>query len=469
MALLSVAEFLGRFHPLFVHLPIGILLIALLLQWLSRKKEYAIAHGVLKLLWGLGVASAILSCITGYLLSVNNEYDDTAVALHMWSGIAVAAVSLLLFAKVAARQYDGLYKGGAALLFLLITATGHFGGSLTHGSDYLSLALLNTSGTDSAGIKPIADVQEALVYTDIVKPVLQTKCYGCHGPQKQKGGLRVDDSTHILKGGEDGPVLVAGQPTESDLIKSLLLPREDKKHMPPKEKPQLTDAQIQMLHWWVAQGAPFNKKVKELEQPEKLKPALAALQKGEVKKTVLPVMPAKPVAPADAKAVAALKEKGVMVLPVAQGSNYLMAHFTTASDVTDKEITLLMPLKEQLVWLKLGNTKISDSALKAVGQCTNLHALWLDHTAITDQGLSALKTLKSLQTLNLVGTRVTTNGLLALQNLQQLKTLYLYQTEVNSTGWLSLKKAFPHTLIDTGGYAVPTLASDTVEVTAAKN
>jgi hypothetical protein len=78
------------------------------------------------------------------------------------------------------------------------------------------------------------------------------------------------------------------------------------------------------------------------------------LQKGEVKKTVLPVMPAKPVAPADAKAVAALKEKGVMVLPVAQGSNYLMAHFTTASDVTDKEISLLLPLKEQLVWLKLG-------------------------------------------------------------------------------------------------------------------
>jgi hypothetical protein len=56
-----------------------------------------------------------------------------------------------------------------------------------------------------------------------------------------------------------------------------------------------------------------------------------------------------------------------------------------------------------------------------------------------------------------------------LAKLQQLKTLYLYQTEVNSTGWLSLKKAFPHTLIDTGGYAVPTLASDTVEVTAAKN
>jgi mono/diheme cytochrome c family protein len=365
MVLLSVSEFPWPFSSLvrapayrhFADRPVAAMAFA-------QKGLRRISYAILKLLWGLGVVSAILSCITGYLLSVHNEYDDTAVALHMWSGIAVAAISLLLFAKVAARQYDAIYKGGAVALFLLITATGHFGGSLTHGSDYLSLALLRGSGTDSAGIKPIADVQEALVYTDIVKPVLQTKCYSCHGPQKQKGGLRVDDSTHLLKGGEDGPVLLAGKPAESDLVKSLLLPREDKKHMPPKEKPQLTNNQIQLLHWWVEQGAPFHKKVKELEQPEKLKPALVALQKGEIKKTVLPMMPDKPTAPADAKAVAALKEKGVMVLPVAQGSNYLMAHFTNASDVTDKDLSLLLPLKSQLVWLKLGNTKISDSALK---------------------------------------------------------------------------------------------------------
>src|SRR6476619_3749260 len=127
MQLLSVSEFIGRFHPLLVHLPIGILLIALLLQWLSQKPRYAVSHGVLKLLWALGVASALVSCVTGYLLSIHDSYDDTAVALHMWCGIAVAAVSLLLFAKVSARQNDVVYKSGAVVLFLLITATGHLG------------------------------------------------------------------------------------------------------------------------------------------------------------------------------------------------------------------------------------------------------------------------------------------------------------------------------------------------------
>ena len=465
--LLSVSEFIGRFHPLLVHLPIGILLIALLLQWLSQKPRYAVAHGVLKLLWALGTAAALLSCITGYLLSVHDEYDETAVALHMWSGIAVAAVSLFLLLKVAARQYDLLYKTGAGILLLLIAVTGHFGGSLTHGSGYLSLTTLQSTGSDSGGIRPIANVQEALVYTDVVKPVLQAKCYSCHGPQKQKAGLRLDDSAYLLKGGEDGPVIVAGDAVNSTLVKSLLLPRNDEKHMPPKEKGQLTEGQIALLHWWVEQGAPFSKKVVELKQTEKLKPVLAALEHGVLKKLDVPMMPAEPVAPADTGAVNALKRRGVLVLPLAQNSNYLMTNFSTATGIRDTDISLLLPLKKQIVWLKLGGAAISDSALQAVAACTNLVTLSLGHTTVTDKGMGFLKSLKRLQTLNLVGTAVTPAGVLQLQSLRSITHLYLYQTGMTAAGLDGLKKAFPQAMIDTGGYTVPTLAGDTTEVRAA--
>lgn len=157
--MLSVSELIGRFHPVLVHLPIGILLIALLLQGLSQKKGVEITHGVLKLLWALGVASAFLSCFTGYLLSVQNQYNDTTVALHMWCGIAVAAVSLFLFAKVSAKQIDALYKSGAVLLFILILATGHFGSTLTHGAGYLFSE--KKSKKDSVGITPNVHVQKA--------------------------------------------------------------------------------------------------------------------------------------------------------------------------------------------------------------------------------------------------------------------------------------------------------------------
>jgi hypothetical protein len=191
---------------------------------------------------------------------------------------------------------------------------------------------------------------------------------------------------------------------------------------------------------------------------------LAALQHGEIKKVETAVVPVAPVAPADAKAVAALKNRGVVIIPVAQGNNYLMANFTTAAGITDKEVALLLPLKKQLVWLKLGGTPISDSALKTISQCTNLYALWLDHTAITDAGLNALQSLKNLQTLNLVGTAVTATGVLKLQALKNLKSLYLYQTKISPAAWPALLKAFPQTAVDTGGYSVPTLATDTTEV-----
>ena len=465
--LLSFSELVGRFHPLLVHLPIGVLLIALLLQWLSQKEGYSVSHAILKLLWLLGFVSALFSCITGYLLSANNEYEDTAVALHMWSGIAVAAVSLFLFAKVAGRQYDVVYKSGAVVLFLLVGVTGHLGGTLTHGSDYLTAAFYGPA-EDTVAIKPIANVQEAHVYSDVVQPILQTKCYSCHGAKKQKGSLRMDDTARLLKGGEDGPIIVAGNAAESDLVKSLLLPREHKKHMPPKEKPQLTANQIALVQWWVDAGAPFNKQVKELPQPEKLKPTLAALEHSEVKRDVLAVVPAEPVKAADTAAIAALRNRGVLIMPVAQNSNYLMANFATASDITDAGIKLLAPLQKQLVWLKLNDTKASDSAMQVVGKCTNLYSLWLTNTAVTDNGLKALKSLKNLQTLNMVGTAVTEAGVLSLQNLKQLKSIYLYQTQVKGSSWPALKKAFPQTLLDTGGYAVPTLATDTMDIIQSK-
>ncbi|HQX86001.1 MAG TPA: hypothetical protein PKV23_10970, partial [Aestuariivirga sp.] len=105
--------------------------------------------------------------------------------------------------------------------------------------------------------KPIANVQQAVVYTDIVQPILQSKCYSCHGPAKQKGKLRLDEPPFIDKGGEEGKVLIAGNAGESEMIKRLLLPLDNKDHMPPKQKSQLTKAEIELLSWWVASGAPW--------------------------------------------------------------------------------------------------------------------------------------------------------------------------------------------------------------------
>ena len=125
---------------------------------------------------------------------------------------------------------------------------------------------------------------------------------------------------------------------------------------------------------------------------------------------------------------------------------------------------LLLPLKEQLIWLKSGNTSITDSALQIISQCTNLMRLQLDHTKITDKGLTHLESLQHLRYLNLVGTGVTAKGVMQLKNLKELQSIYLYQTAVAKSDWEYLKKAFPKTLVDPGGYTVPFLVTDTIEV-----
>lgn len=384
----------------------------------------------------------------------------------MWMGIGVAAVSLLIGAKVFSRQFDGLYKASCVALLLLITGTGHFGGSLTHGSDYLTAALHSgEENIEASVIKPIATIQEANIYADVVQPILQTKCYSCHGEQKQKGKLRMDTPQFLLKGGKGGEIIVPGKGDESELIRRALLPEGDKKHMPPKEKPQLTQKQVALLHWWIQEGASFDKKVKDLPQNERLKPILAALQKGEPKeKEKVAMIPQTEVEAANTKYIQALKDKGIVVLPVAQNSNYLMVNFVTATNITDKDLQLLVPLKKQLLWLKLNDAIIGDSALLSIGHCTNLRVLQLAHTLITDKGLAQLKSLTELTTLSLVGTGVTGAGLLTLKDLPKLSAVYLFKTKLEKRNWIDLKKAFPKTMLDTGGYTVPTLATDTTVV-----
>lgn len=466
--LLSISQLIGHLHPALIHLPIGILLIGLLLQW-QAKKHPALLQAVPMVLLA-GAVTALLSCITGYMLSVSDDYDKVAVTWHMWMGFATALVSFMLYAKEKNPQFAVNKKLLAFSLLVLVFVTGHLGGNLTHGSDYFTKPLEDMFGgdsTSSATIKPIPNVQQAQVYADVVQPILQTKCYSCHGPNKQKGGLRMDDSIRLMKGGKDGVIIKPGKGDESELIKRLLLPAEDDDHMPPKEKPQLSKEQIALLHWWVDNNATFNKKVKDIPQPDAIKPALLALQKGDAPaKTASAELPAQPVEAADSKVLEQLKQNNIVVIPLAQGTNYLQVSFVTDSIVTPDVLKLLTQLKKQVLVLKINNTNIGDDALPQIAQLTNLVRLDISHTHITDKGLQSLQPLQGLQYLNLVGNAVTEAGITTLKALPKLKNLYIYQTNVNKGAYTQLKSSLPKTIIDTGGYNVPTLETDTTLVKA---
>ncbi len=462
--LFTAGEFLGRFHPVLVHLPIGILLLGAIFQLLSQKQKYQQLHSAVGLSLFIGMLTAIAACISGFLLSQSGEYDAALVSKHQWFGIGVAVVSIASYwlNKKKFKQQKWLM----VLLVILITITGHLGGSITHGEDYLTQALLSTADGKEASIKPIANVQQAVVYADIIQPILQTKCFSCHGPAKQKGRLRLDDPSFIMQGGKDGKVIIAGKAGESNLIERILLPADNEDHMPPKEKGQLSKDQIDLLHWWVSSGANFTNKVSETQQPEKIKPILAALQSGEKKQAVqLSFIPEAPVEQAADSILQKLKRRGVAILPVAQNSNYLSANFIAVDSITKQDLQLLTQLNKQLVWLKFGGTRINDEGLKTVSQLPALTRLWLEQTGVTGKGIGQLKRLTRLQYLNLSGTHLSLAEVAQLKSLPALKQLYVYQTSIAPNEYMTLQKLFSKTVIDTGGYKVPTIQSDTTLLT----
>jgi hypothetical protein len=95
---------------------------------------------------------------------------------------------------------------------------------------------------------------EAL-YTASVKPLLAKKCVGCHGPVKQESGLRLDTAAFLVRGGDDGAVIVRGQPAESRLL-ARIRTADPHERMPPEgEGEPLTAAQIALLSTWIERGA----------------------------------------------------------------------------------------------------------------------------------------------------------------------------------------------------------------------
>src|SRR5438128_1800541 len=115
------------------------------------------------------------------------------------------------------------------------------------------LAILVGSARASAAPAPSPDGVE--FFEKHIRPVLAERCYKCHSGQseKLKGKLLLDCAEGLRKGGENGVVIVPGNPDKSRLITAIRWTDEDTA-MPPKEP--LTKAQVAAFEQWVTMGAP---------------------------------------------------------------------------------------------------------------------------------------------------------------------------------------------------------------------
>ena len=434
--------FLGRFHVLALHLPIGILLLAVGLELASRRHRFAYLAPAVNAVWLFGALTAIATVVLGNLHAREGGFSVAAVNAHRIAGTSLAVLATLTW--LARARFKGSYDKAWPVFCLAVMATlfitGHLGGVLTHGETYLALPRA----------KP-TDVATADLYLDVVAPAFQQRCSSCHNDGKRKGGLSLARYDTVMKGGEHGPVIVAGDEMKSDLVRRISLPPSDNDFMPHDGKTPLSTDQTAAIRWWVAKGAPRSARIGALDPSPEIRarlatvlglrsPASGALELA-AETAVSPTAPAVDVPMPDAGVADALENAGFVIRAIAAGSPLVHVDYAAHRPLTDADFATLAKISRQIYALNLRNAGVSDAQLATVGRFENLVALRLELNPVSNAGLEHLKPLAKLAYLNLYGTKVDDAGLAALESFPALHEVFLWETAVTPGALASFQRA----------------------------
>ncbi|WP_298338826.1 DUF1553 domain-containing protein [uncultured Algibacter sp.] len=269
-----VLQFLGRLHPLLVHFPIGLLVVALLLEILTiGGKRKGLREGINWMIY-IGAGFAVFSALFGWFLKTQEAYTGDLVDNHQYTGIATAVLAIVtaIILKNSLKTPIVNLKAYRFMLFatvVLLTIAGHLGANLTHGEDYLTSVFPGSkerysnkeSGallSELKGADSLSELQKDKLNLE-VRGLFAHKCYQCHSENKQKGELVLETKRGVFKGGKSGLAVVPGKPEESEIYKRIILPANDKKVMPTKGKLLTTD-EIALVKLWIKEGAHWSDK-----------------------------------------------------------------------------------------------------------------------------------------------------------------------------------------------------------------
>lgn len=466
--------FLGRFHPLFLHLPIGFLVLAVMLELASRTEKYGSLKPAVGFTLLLGALSALVAAILGLMLAQDGGYSEELLSIHKWLGIALVVFSFgawILYEQKEKKQTANLkkaYIGSLVLMMAFLGGAGHYGGSLTHGTTYLTQNMPNglrklVGLPVQEGPKLITNLNEAEVFSDIIHPILEMRCNSCHNASKKKGELQMHTMEAFKKGGENGDVFVAGDPTKSMMMQRVHLPESDEEHMPPKGKTQLTPEQIALMEWWIVEGAPFDKKVAEVAIASDIDAILQTLVDPNANKSEVEILLADGPSAPDQEKLNAFKSQGVMIKALSNNSNWLQVTIDKNLPVAELLSELSTAFPDQVTWLDLKETPITDAALAPISNFKHLTRLRLEKTGITNEAMGHLQGLNYLEFLNIYGSKVGDQGIEKLADLRNLRRLYAWESAVTVEGASKLEEKMRQLEVNLG-FEVQVLDSLTVQV-----
>jgi len=276
--------FLAPFHSVVLHLPIGFVIMAFIMDLYSMKRPGREIRKLISFCLGLCALSAVLAITLGLMRAMGGGYDDKALSLHKWYGIAVGVITILACWVHHLAFVEGIEKSPAAKTgfriimggnIAVLAIAGHLGGNLTYGSEYLvanapSFVKEMLGEKSDKPAQPVAAAEKTeeggessmslgeRLFVDHVKPAFEAKCHRCHGTEKQKGGYTLKDRESALMAGDsDEPGIVPGDPMKSYLVSLISLNEEADDVMPPSGKEQLTPEEVGYIVRWIAEGAPF--------------------------------------------------------------------------------------------------------------------------------------------------------------------------------------------------------------------
>lgn len=484
----DLVRFLGNFHPVVLHLPIGVFMLIVLQELgaiFGRRHHEQVANTAMFPLF-FGAASAILAVIAGFLLyqGTDDYAGDPLAERHLWGGLIFAVAAVVTFIlkawTVAVSGNPAFYR---LLLFASVSIMGfasHDGASITHGEDHLTKFAPDPVRTlmglekkkdpkndpekasPDGAPTPVDDGGNLAVYTDIVHPILERRCVQCHKAGKAKGKYRMDSYELLVKGGKEGPGIEIGKSAESNIVVRMELPKDDEEHMPPEGKPDIEDHELAVIKWWIESGADPAKSLKDFDVPAPVKEALAKIAPAGGS-----AAPGKSEAPRETAAghgsgagpdealkssVAGISKEfpGALSFESQQSALLTFTAVSLRGNLDDAAFKKLESVTPQFVTVDLSATKITDQGVAQLGSSKNLRLIRLAETGVTDATIDTLLKLPTLESINLYGTKVTDAGVSKLAAMGNLKRLYLWKTAVTPETIKTLQEKLPKCEIVTG-------------------
>lgn len=442
-------DFFGRFHPVLVHLPIGFIIIGLFLELYGyfRKNNNAFDSAI-KIVLILSVLSGIAASSTGWMLSEANPYPPGALTTHKWLAISVIFLSLgwlLVKLKIKKPQF---HVASAALVALIVSLTGHFGGVLTHGEDYLVeyspdwvRNLVNFGGEEGELAMPADSV---LVYPHLIRPVLAKKCASCHNGEKASGGFDVTGLDDLFEEAETGMPVTPGNAFRSEVYQRVTLPVHSKKFMPPVGDP-LTYTELSILRYWIENGADsalrFNQEVMD--------PELVTLVNRDFGLDYTP-KPYYEKLTMDSLPTGILDEiaaTGFVLRLLGEDKAFVEVDFK-GDTLTTADMELLENIAEHVLYLKISDSFI-DEAVQLNG-FRYLNKLDLSGSQVWENSLSGFSELEYLEVLNLHGSLILMSAVEKALQARAMKNVYVWQSSLDSEEIESLQEAFPSVNFESG-------------------